>query len=149
MGRHQALKRNQADEQAALQWVFAILGEPAPQGDFEAILKDGNVLCRFMQKIRPELITKYKPSEQGAKQRENISLFNKACEQMGVPETDLFQTIDLFEGKDPAAVANTLSRLGGILQKTRPDLPPHGPKLSEQQERQFTTEQLAPGKMFY
>lgn len=34
---------------------------------------------------------------------------------MGVPETDLFQTIDLFDGKDMGAVSNTLARLGGIV----------------------------------
>lgn len=70
---------------------------------------------RFMQKIRPDLMSKYKPTDQAAKQRENISFFNAACAAMGVPETDLFQTIDLFEGKDPAAISNTLSRLGGVV----------------------------------
>ncbi|GAU88027.1 hypothetical protein RvY_00799 [Ramazzottius varieornatus] len=149
MGRHSGQPRNQADEQHALQWIFQILGEPVPQGAFEDILQDGDVLCRFMQKIRPDLMPKYKKYEMAAKQRENVAMFSKCCEQMGVRDTDLFQTIDLFERKDPVAVANCISRLGSILQKQRPDLPTHGPKLAEGQAREFSTEQLAPGRMFY
>ena len=68
-----------------------------------------------MQKIRPDLLPKFSTSDVAAKQRENVGLFNAACAKMGVPETDLFQTIDLFEQKDPVAVANCLSRLGGIV----------------------------------
>ena len=70
---------------------------------------------RFMQKIRPDLMPKYKKYEMAAKQRENVAIFSKACEQMGVRDTDLFQTIDLFERKDPVAVANCISRLGSIV----------------------------------
>jgi len=149
MGRGFAPSRDAGDEKHAIQWIFAILGEPAPQGEFAEILRDGNVLCRFMQRVRPDLLPKFNQSEQSAKQRENIGLFSKACTDMGMPATDLFQTIDLYEGKDAAAVANCLSRLGGILQRDRPDLPAHGPKLSEAQSKQFTTAQLAPGKMHY
>ncbi|XP_055334579.1 myophilin-like [Paramacrobiotus metropolitanus] len=132
MGRGFGPQRNHEDEQTALQWVFSILGEPVPQGNFDDILRDGNVLCRFMQRIRPDLMTKYKPSDQPAKQRENIGLFTEACVQIGVPGTDLFQTIDLQERKDPSAVAHCLARLGGVLQRVRPDLPPHGPRLATQ-----------------
>ncbi|OWA52307.1 hypothetical protein BV898_16765 [Hypsibius exemplaris] len=131
MGRGFAPNRDSADEQHAIQWIFSILGEPVPQGQFEEILRDGNVLCRFMQRIRPDLLPKFSPSEQPAKQRENISFFTNACIKIGIPGTDLFQTIDLFEQKDPSAVAHCLARLGGLLQQQRPDLPAHGPKLSE------------------
>ncbi|OWA52308.1 putative Muscle-specific protein 20 [Hypsibius exemplaris] len=149
MGRHGGNARNPADEQHAIEWIFTILGEPVPQGRFEDILKDGSVLCRFMNKIRPDLLPKFSASEQSAKQRENISLFSKACTNIGIPDTDLFQTIDLYEGKDMGSVANCLARLGGVLQQQRPDLPVHGPKLSEAQARQFTAAQEAAGKMHY
>lgn len=72
-------------------------------------------ISRFMAKIRPDLMQKFKPSDQPAKQRENIGLFSTACTAIGVPGTDLFQTIDLHEHKDPGAVANCLSRLGGVV----------------------------------
>ncbi|GAU88026.1 hypothetical protein RvY_00798 [Ramazzottius varieornatus] len=129
MGRHFGQPRNAADEQHALQWIFSILGEPVPQGRFEDILRDGTVLCRFMNKIRPDLLPKFSPSDQPAKQRENIGFFTQAAQAMGVQGTDIFQTIDLYEQKDPVSVANCLSRLGGILQRDRPDLPAHGPKI--------------------
>lgn len=80
-----------------------------------AQLKLALLTSRFMQKIRPDLMPKYKKYEMAAKQRENVAMFSKCCEQMGVRDTDLFQTIDLFERKDPVAVANCISRLGSIV----------------------------------
>ena len=68
-----------------------------------------------MNKVRPDLLPKFTTSEQPAKQRENIGFFTQAAQSMGVQGTDIFQTIDLYEQKDPVSVANCLSRLGGIV----------------------------------
>jgi transgelin len=35
-----------------------------------------------------------------------------ACKQLGVPETDLFMTVDLFEAKNMVQVIQTLHSLG-------------------------------------
>lgn len=43
---------------------------------------------------------------------ENISAFLEAIQKFGVPHTDLFQTVDLFEKKDIAQVCRTIFALG-------------------------------------
>lgn len=44
-------------------------------------------------------------------QMENISNFLKACRAVGVAEHSLFETVDLYEGKDIGLVVRCLVRL--------------------------------------
>ena len=43
---------------------------------------------------------------------ENIEIFVNFCEAYGVPRTSLFQTVDLFEGRNMAQVLSCLQQLG-------------------------------------
>jgi len=43
---------------------------------------------------------------------ENIQLFLNFCENYGVPKTGLFQTVDLFEGRNLPQVLNCIQQLG-------------------------------------
>lgn len=43
---------------------------------------------------------------------ENIGNFLTACESYGLVKTDLFQTVDLFEGQNMHQVVNTIQALG-------------------------------------
>lgn len=43
---------------------------------------------------------------------ENINNFQKAIKEYGVPDQDVFQTVDLWEKKDISQVTNTLFALG-------------------------------------
>ena len=43
---------------------------------------------------------------------ENINLFQKALKDYGVPDLDVFQTVDLWEQKDISQVTTTLYALG-------------------------------------
>lgn len=43
--------RNKEQEKEVLEWIFAILGEPVPKGDYEDILKNGVVLCKLANKM--------------------------------------------------------------------------------------------------
>lgn len=45
-------------------------------------------------------------------QMENINAFLVACKRIGVPDTDLFMTVDLFEAKNMPQVIQTLFVLG-------------------------------------
>ena len=45
-------------------------------------------------------------------QMENIQLFLNFCENYGVPKTGLFQTVDLFEGRNMPQVLNCIQMLG-------------------------------------
>lgn len=42
---------------------------------------------------------------------ENVSNFLKACRAVGVAEHSLFETVDLYEGKDIGLVVRCLVRL--------------------------------------
>lgn len=46
------------------------------------------------------------------KQMENINNFLQACQQMGMVNTDLFQTVDLYESQNMHQVVCTLHALG-------------------------------------
>lgn len=54
-----ASKRSPNVEQALLSWIFENIGEKVPEGiAYEEILKDGVVLCKLMNKIKPGAIDK-------------------------------------------------------------------------------------------
>lgn len=78
---------------------------------------------------------------------ENVQNFQKALKAYGVPDIDVFQTVDLFEKKDIAQVTNTFFALGRAVWKD-PNWngPKLGPKPADLNEREFTEEQLAAGQ---
>ena len=43
---------------------------------------------------------------------ENIEVFVSFCEAYGVPRTSVFQTVDLFEGRNMAQVLSCIQQLG-------------------------------------
>lgn len=59
---------------------------------------------------------------------ENINHFLLAAGQYGVPQYDLFQTVDLYEDKNMVQVINAIHALGGRAQKNRFDGPVIGVK---------------------
>ncbi|ROT74557.1 putative myophilin [Penaeus vannamei] len=60
-------------EKEALDWIFNVLGEPRPEGDIGDILRDGQVLCRLMNKLAPGAIPKINASGSQFKMMENIN----------------------------------------------------------------------------
>ena len=54
-----ASKRSPGIEKALLEWIHEVIGEKVPEGvTYEEILKDGVVLCKFMNKVKPGAIDK-------------------------------------------------------------------------------------------
>ncbi|XP_018332049.1 muscle-specific protein 20 [Agrilus planipennis] len=135
--------RNKEQEQEVLNWIFAVLGEPVPSGDYENILRDGVVLCNLMNKLAPGCIKKIQTKGTNFQLMENIERFQKAAKAYGVPQEEIFQTADLFEKRNIPQVTLSLYALGRITQK-HPEFkgPSLGPKMAEKCERQFTEEQL-------
>lgn len=135
--------RNKEQEKEVLEWIFAILGEPVPKGDYEDILKDGVVLCKLANKMTPGSIKKIQERGTNFQLMENIQRFQAFMKKYGLPESEIFQTADLFERRNIAQVTLSLYALGRITQKhpewTGPSL---GPKMSEENKRTFTEEQL-------
>ncbi|KAI4894135.1 hypothetical protein NFI96_011319, partial [Prochilodus magdalenae] len=114
---------------------------------------DGWILCRLINSLYPrgkEPIKKIQDTKMAFKQMEKISQFLQAAEAYGVITTDIFQTVDLWEGKDMAAVQRTLMALGSVA-ITKDDGHYRGNrdwfhKKSLGNRREFSEEQLRQGQ---
>ncbi|XP_039695943.1 transgelin-2 isoform X2 [Pteropus medius] len=100
-------KQYDADlEQILIQWITAQcrkdVGRPQPgRENFQNWLKDGTVLCELINGLYPEgqaPVKKIQASTMAFKQMEQISQFLQAAERYGINTTDIFQTVDLWEG---------------------------------------------------
>ena len=77
---------------------------------------------------------------------ENIGNYVEACSAVGVPAQDLFMTVDLYEGKNLAAVVRNIHSLGRVAQSLGFNGPQLGARLSTRNERKFSDAQLALAK---
>lgn len=150
-------KYDQELEEKLIEWIIAQCGSgterPNPgKSDFQMWLKDGCVLCELINSLYRDNkpIKNIKSSTMPFKQMEQISLFLKASETYGMTKTDMFQTVDLYEGRDLAAVQRTLMALGSLA-VTKSDGNYKGDpswfhKKSQENRREFSEEQLNEGK---
>ncbi|QQP56292.1 Calponin, partial [Caligus rogercresseyi] len=67
--------RKPEEEKEILEWIYSVLEEPVPSGEFEEILQNGVVLCRLMNKISPGAIGKFKEKGPAFLLMENINAF--------------------------------------------------------------------------
>lgn len=51
-------------------------------------------------------------------QMENIQIFLNFCEKMGMSKTSLFQTVDLYEGRNMAQFMTAIQQLGSEVSHT-------------------------------
>ena len=98
LARKQAEKYDPVAEQMAINWIEAVTKETF-HSSFSATLKDGQVLCRLINSIKPNSVRKIETSQMPFKQMENISNFLKASRTVGIAEYELFETVDLYEEK--------------------------------------------------
>jgi hypothetical protein len=78
---------------------------------------------------------------------ENISKYLAACTAFGVPDSDLFRSVDLHEGKDMRAVVRNLHSLGRVAQGVVGFNGPHlGARLATKSVRRFSQAQLDEAK---
>uniref|UniRef100_A0AAX7URL1 Transgelin n=1 Tax=Astatotilapia calliptera TaxID=8154 RepID=A0AAX7URL1_ASTCA len=144
-------------EERLVEWIVAQcgsgVGRPQPnKTGFQNWLKDGCVLCELINSLygANKPIKTIKSSGMAFKQMEQISMFLRAAESYGVTKTDIFQTVDLFEGKDLAAVQRTLMALGSVA-VTKGDGNYKGDpswfhKKAQENRRDFSEEQLKEGQ---
>ncbi|KAL9553307.1 hypothetical protein PS6_003998 [Mucor atramentarius] len=124
-------------EQQARQWMEELIGEKFPSDDFAESLKDGVILCKVIGKLVPGQ-GKFKQSKMPFIQMENISIFLRGAEALGVPKYDLFQTVDLFEKKNMTQVIDSIFSLSryGYKAGTSPNY--LGPKLADKQKPTYS-----------
>ena len=109
-------------------------------------LKNGVVLCQLVNSIQPGICPKPSNAKMPFKQMENISNYLEACDKLGVPKHDQFQTVALFENKDMMAVLVNLQALGRAAQRTSGYAgPAFGAKLADANVREFSAETLIQG----
>lgn len=115
-------------EREAKAWLQAVVGESFPSGTFHEALKDGVYLCKLVNKLRPGSVKKINTGKMAFKMMENIGNFLEAAYAYGLPKSDGFQTVDLYEAANMAQVVNALHALGRQAQKNRFTGPSLGPK---------------------
>eukprot|EP00063_Salmo_salar_P018239 XP_013993074.1 PREDICTED: transgelin-2-like isoform X1 [Salmo salar] len=150
-------KYDQDLEERLTEWIIAQcdagVGQPeAGKTGWQNWLKDGCVLCELINSLSSgnKPIRKIQSSGMAFKQMEQISQFLNAAEKYGITKTDMFQTVDLWEGKDLAAVQRTLMALGSLA-VTRDDGTYRGDpnwfhKKSVENKREFSEDQLNEGR---
>lgn len=117
-------------------WIYSQLEVPQEEGGLIDLLQDGTILCELVNKIETKYnggrntIKKYKKSSIAFVQMENISFFLNYCTNLGVPQDELFLTVDLYQQKDPYQVLLTIQSFSRSLNKTFPEIPIIGPKIA-------------------
>ncbi|XP_072011829.1 transgelin [Engystomops pustulosus] len=147
-------------EPRLVQWIKlqggSEVGEPPEPGryGFQQWLKNGVVLSKMINSLYPKGSPPVKipepPPSMVFKQMEQVAQFLKASEDYGVAKTDIFQTVDLYEGKDLAAVQRTIVALGSIA-VTKNDGQYQGDpswfmKKAQEHKRDFSDDKLKQGK---
>lgn len=103
-------------EGAVRKWIEDTTGEKL-NGEFQAALKSGVVLCQLVNKLKPGSVKNISPSSLPFKQMENITNFLSAAQTFGIRSEDLFQTVYLYEGSNMTQVLLTLDNLMRVSRK--------------------------------
>ena len=102
-----------ARELAARQWVEEFMGEKI-NGTLQEGLKSGVVLCKILNKIQPNIVARVNKMNQAFFQMENIKNAVTAMRVLGLQESGLFNTVDLYEGTNMKAVAHSILELAAL-----------------------------------
>eukprot|EP00913_Durusdinium_trenchii_P034872 g32620.t1 len=117
----QKSKRSANNEQDVVQWIEAIAGSQKGDASVAEWLKSGVVLCDLVNAIQPGLIRTVNQQCVPFKQMENITKFLNAARELGLPESSMFDTPDLYEEKNVDSVITCIYALGGAVQTVRPE----------------------------
>jgi len=94
-------------------WLGELIGEPLPEEEMFTILKDGVVLCKAMQALKPTKPLKFnKTPKMQMHEIENIGVFLTSCQkEFGFREVQLFRANELNSGSNMKQVMGVLSDL--------------------------------------
>ncbi|KAJ1889705.1 Protein kinase of the Mitotic Exit Network, partial [Kickxella alabastrina] len=99
----------------AIKFIEAVLGLQLEASTLKDSLRDGVVLCRLINTLRPGAIKRINTRSLPFTQMENIGNFLSAAQKLGLESTDLFQTVDLYEGKNIPRVIMTLLTIARVV----------------------------------
>ncbi|KAK3252307.1 hypothetical protein CYMTET_38395 [Cymbomonas tetramitiformis] len=113
-----AAKYDPESEKQAREWITAITGEDLSQAcgaeAFAAALKSGVLLCSLLNGIKPGTVKKVNKQKMPFMQMENINSYLEGCKALGMPPSDMFMTVDLYEAKNVAAVVDNVISLARV-----------------------------------
>ncbi|XP_061168333.1 myophilin-like [Saccostrea echinata] len=139
-------KYDQVEAQRALDFISRKTGESfntaGDMDNFQSQLKDGVKLCKLVNAIKPGSISakKYEKSPTlPFKQMELIGLAIDQMKALGVPDHEMFATVDLHEAQNLHQCVIGISALARKIGA-------YGPKEAEANKRDFTEEQLKAGQ---
>ncbi|GAM18668.1 hypothetical protein SAMD00019534_018430 [Acytostelium subglobosum LB1] len=96
----EAFKYSPELEKNAQLWIEELVGEKFPFPSFRTSLKDGVLLCKAINKLKPGTVTYINTGMSSFKQMENIANYLNGCRSLGLKPSDLFNTSDLYEEKN-------------------------------------------------
>ncbi|KAJ2403970.1 Protein kinase of the Mitotic Exit Network [Coemansia sp. RSA 2526] len=99
----------------AAHFIQTVLGEHVDACTLHHTLRDGVVLCRLINTLRPGAVKRINTKRLPFVQMENISNFLAAAQSLGLDSSDLFQTVDLYEGKNIPKVVMTLLAIARVV----------------------------------
>jgi len=108
-------------DQDVSHWIEGVTGDMKGDQTTAEWLKNGQVLCKLADKIKPGSSKGVTTSGMPFKQMENIKLFLGFARDLGMAESSLFSTLDLFEEKNMPVVLMSLNNLGGTIQTKVPE----------------------------
>lgn len=134
--------------QESLEWIRLIteddINTAGDMDNFYEVLKDGTLLCKLVNTIKPGMVKKINTSMMAFKCMENINAFLDSAKTLGVPAEETFQTVDLWERQNLNSVVICLQSLGrkaGAYGK-----PSIGPKEAEKNTRNFSEDKMKAGQ---
>ncbi|XP_061840038.1 LIM and calponin homology domains-containing protein 1a isoform X4 [Nerophis lumbriciformis] len=79
----------------AQKWIEAVTGKSFGDKDFRSALENGILLCELLSAIRPGLVKKINRLPTPIAGLDNLSVFLRGCEQLGLKGSQLFDPGDL------------------------------------------------------
>ncbi|KAI9269796.1 kinase-like domain-containing protein [Sporodiniella umbellata] len=96
------------DREKAVQYLNLLLNIEIKELDQE--LQDGVLLCNLINQLKPGTIKQVGYKDLSFIKMDNIIRFLQGAQQLGLEKMDLFDTLDLFEGKKMEAAKERWSR---------------------------------------
>ncbi|XP_067353678.1 LIM and calponin homology domains-containing protein 1-like isoform X3 [Channa argus] len=81
--------------QEAQKWIEAVTGKSFGDKDFRSALENGILLCELLSAIRPGLVKKINRLPTPIAGLDNLSVFLRGCEELGLKGSQLFDPGDL------------------------------------------------------
>ena len=100
----------------------------------------------MVNKIKPGTCTKFKKTKVAFVARNNISIFVKGAKKLGVKQSDIFETRDLYDKQRLSAVVQSIYAISGVSRKLGFPGPFIGVAYADANKRHFTKAQLAKSK---